>query len=162
MRFNIKSMEIFKHSYPSYPETFAQLGVMLQAYLSIPILLSGLAPSQNSEWNRLVRTEVYRINDPLLDLQDAYDLMDKQKDKCKSCNADLMLDRIPTLHRDVKTHTFFCCKSNEIRFSWYCSDCIPNTKKESESLDNKISRMVSDEFNDADDDNMIVDKPWDL
>lgn len=133
-------------SEPTHLQTFAQFGTYAQVYLTAQSILhtnfSQLSAS-NAKWNRLVRTQVYRINDPRLDLDAAYDLMEKQRHLCKRCASHLTLDRNPIVVKFTRHYHFLGLHNIETKFSWVCSACSGDNFEE--TLHDKIARLVKEE-----------------
>lgn len=101
---------------PTYLQSFAQLGVYAQIHLTLQTVLHtnfSQLSSTNSQWNRLVRTQVYRISDPQLDLDAAYELMEKQRHLCKHCSSELTLERHPTISKTAKHYYFLECTTTK-------------------------------------------------
>jgi hypothetical protein len=136
---------------PSNFETFAQIGAMLNTYLSISTFFEIFdIPSQNNKWNQLVKCQVNHINDPLLDIDRAYELLEEQDYKCKYCNSDLTLDRQPFIKKEIKNYKFLGMKNIQIQFYWYCKNCDPEIHPFlpylTETFEQKIERFTHEEY----------------
>jgi hypothetical protein len=93
------------------------------------------------KWHRLVLDQVYKMEDVSLDPDAAYDLMDKQNNKCKKCNSDLNLfdeDHLPCIIKETKSYNFLRMHTTEIMYEWICGTCCTNEQ----FLDNTIAHLV--------------------
>jgi len=130
-------------------DTVGKLGTSWQIYEILRTLLQidwkDLART-NKLWNELVREMVRMHDDPRLDLDRAYDLMDKQNNKCRHCGADLMLSRDPIILRSDKMHRFLGMTSQVTKFVWICNTCHPDNRKHAEMMFGEtIERMLQEE-----------------
>jgi len=131
---------------PSFLQAFTQLGVYLQGYLTFQTLLHTFgSPCKNDEWNRLTRTEVYKMDDPSFELDTAYQLLEKQNHLCKKCNCFLTLDRNPITVKEIRNFNFWGMYNQETKFSWVCSACHGKKAVQEEDLHAKIERLITEE-----------------
>lgn len=129
---------------PSYIETFAELGVLLQFYVSFQTLLqSNLSLLQPDKWHFIVKNQVYKINDPQLDTFAAYNLMEKQYDQCAVCSSYLNLKDPPSIVAKSKTYSFLGMKHIDTSYKWVCSKCTDRNQH----IQNKIAELVREEEN---------------
>ncbi len=103
----------------------AQIGVMLQHYLTIrTLLMIDWKTLDIDGWHRKVKSEVEKLSDPLIDIYTAYEILENiQKYKCRRCNADLTFDKNPTLDRKDRNIKFLGMNSVRTEFDWNCEMC---------------------------------------
>lgn len=128
--------------------TLAELGVLLQAYLSVKTLISiDWTQSFNQDWYNYVKNQVLILNNRFMDEEQAFDLLDKQNYMCKKCNADLSMDRQPTLECKETQNTFLGMQTISRRFVWVCKTCCSSKgalrKDRMEDLNKRIETYTS-------------------
>jgi hypothetical protein len=141
---------------PTAYETIANLGIYLQAYATMRTLQM-IDPrtlfSFPEDWHTYVKDQVLVHPSAEMNLSTAYNLMERQNNKCKRCNSDLMLSREPILLREVKSNTFFGRKNKWTIYSWNCASCCELKKRCSmdrmdrlNRLDEKIDLYTKEEY----------------
>lgn len=130
----------------------AQLGPILQAYFTFKTLISiDWKTFGTIDWHSYVQNQVKIINDSSFDIDKAYELLeDKQKFKCKKCNADLTMDREPVVQKTQRHVEFFNMHTVDKRFSWICKTCLPSKRvisrdERAKMLDEKIHKYTLEE-----------------
>lgn len=128
--------------YSDVSDTVGQLGHIIFCYIAMKTAVQLDWSSLNSdEWNKIVKTQVYKINDPIFSVDDAFALMGKQKDKCNRCSSDFSLQNRPIVTKEIKHRHFLGMGSSEVKFQWTCSFCLDANEK----LEDKIAYMVREE-----------------
>lgn len=125
--------------------TLAELGPLIQGYLSLSTLIS-IDWSQlfSNDWNEHVKSEVVRLNNRFMDEGEACELLDKQHYKCRKCNADLSLDRQPVLELKEVYNYFMGTQTVNRRFFWVCDSCKTtiSEKTRRQNLDQRIEQYT--------------------
>jgi len=126
---------------PRITEVVVELGRWLQRYLVLSTLFEMRNVVFNDDkWNALVRRETKRVNDPALDLETAFSLMDEQNNCCKRCLSYFTVDSEPSLSKSIRHHTFLGMRSTETKYSWICENCTGDRL-----LEDRIERMIEEE-----------------
>ena len=79
---------------------------------------------------------MYKINDPVFDLDSAYETMEKQDNKCKICRSDFTVENAPSVVKQMKEYHFLGMHTMEVKFNWICSYCS--------SPEIKLEDMIAD------------------
>jgi len=127
---------------PTNAQTFAQLGVLIQAYLVFTDLIGiDLSLLKSDEWHTIVKCQVEKLGDPCLDVSAAYDLLETQHYRCSQCLSDLTVANRPSIRKKTKTYCFLGMNSQKTSYKWICKYC---TDREND-LENKIAQLIKEE-----------------
>ena len=134
--------------HPDVTDLTGKLGTLLLGYLFLQTTVnSNLSSLNNDPWNKIVREQVQKFSDPILDLDTAYELMEvKQKNKCRSCSNEFTIESRPIIIKKQVHRTFLGISSLEVKFEWICRFCTHDDQK---FLD-KIATMVREEEENTD------------
>ena len=147
---------------PPLAGTFAQLGVIMQAYC----IIGGGFPNleqYNVDWNNIVKTQVNLLDDYHLEFMQAFEILEKQDYMCRRCHCLLTTDTCPTIVKTEIKSNFFSMKTSVLRYNWCCKDCANHLKSSNSTtklrdivaFDRKIDRYIAEEDDVENEDNAV-------